>query len=150
MSHAEGKPKPLAIDLGLTWSRVALSALFVFAGLMHFVRPDLYEAIVPRWLPNSRLLVQVSGVAEIAGGLGVLLPATRRMAAWGLIALLIAVYPANIQMLHLAYVQHASVAWKGALWLRLPLQFPLVWWVWRAAARAGTPLRSDQALASRS
>ena len=135
MSHAEGKPKPLPYELGLTRSRVMLAALFSVAGLMHFIRPDLYVAIVPRWLPNAPLLVLASGVAEIAGGLGVLLPATRRAAGWGLIALLIAVFPANVEMLHLAYTQHASPAWKGALWLRLPLQLPLLWWAWRAAAR---------------
>ena len=102
---------------------------------MHFVKPGLYEAIVPRWLPDAPLMVLVSGIFEILGGLGVLPPRTRRLAGWGLIALLIAVFPANVQMLHLAYVNHASTFWKTALWIRLPLQLPILWWVWRAAAR---------------
>jgi uncharacterized membrane protein len=108
---------------------------FFIAGLMHFLKPGLYVAIVPPWLPNSEILVLVSGAAEILGGLGVLHRATRRFAGWGLIALLVAVFPANVQMLHLAYVSHASALWKAALWLRLPLQIPLIWWVWRVAAR---------------
>jgi uncharacterized membrane protein len=135
MTHAEGMPKATGNGLGLTPSRLLLALFFTFAGLMHFVRPGLYIAIVPSWLPNARLLVLVSGICEIMGGVGVLLPATRRIAAWGLIALLIAVFPANVHMLRLAYANHASSLWLAALWLRLPLQIPLLWWTWRAAAR---------------
>ena len=102
---------------------------------MHFVRPGDYAAIVPHWLPHAPLFVIISGVCEILGGLGVLLPLTRRLAGWGLIALLLAVFPANVQMLQLGYANHASALWKAALWLRLPLQLLLLWWVWRAAAR---------------
>jgi uncharacterized membrane protein len=102
---------------------------------MHFVVPAPYIAIVPPWLPNAPLLVIVSGICEILGGLGVLLPQTRRLAGWGLIALLVAVYPANFHMLQLAYANGATTLWKAGLWLRLPLQFLMLWWVWRAAAR---------------
>ena len=102
---------------------------------MHFVAPTPYIAIVPPWLPNATLLVIISGVCEILGGLGVLLPQTRRLAGWGLIALLIAVYPANIHMLQLAYANDGTTLWKAALWFRLPLQLLILWWVWRAAAR---------------
>ncbi len=105
---------------------------------MHFVKPELYAAIIPPWLPNAPLLVALSGAFEILGGLGVLAPRTRRAAGWGLIALLIAVFPANVQMLHLAYVFNASTLWKAALWFRLPLQLPMIWWVWRVAARRAT------------
>ena len=136
MMRAEEMPKPRVDRLGITWPRALLAMFFSIAGLMHFLRPGMYVAIVPPWLPNSSTLVLVSGAAEILGGLGVLHPATRRLAGWGLIALLIAVFPANVQMLHLAYVSHASALWKAALWLRLPLQFPLIWWVWKVAARA--------------
>ncbi|MEP7064660.1 MAG: hypothetical protein ABI889_01375 [Gemmatimonadota bacterium] len=135
MTHAEGRPNRVVGGLGITWSRALLALFFSIGGLMHFVAPGVYVAIVPPWLPNSKLLVLLSGVAEIMGGLGILHPATRRLAGWGLIALLVAVFPANVQMLHLAYVSHASALWKFALWLRLPLQIPLVWWVWRVAAR---------------
>jgi len=102
---------------------------------MHFVVPAAYASIVPSWLPNAPLLVVISGVCEILGGLGVLLPATRRVAGWGLIALLIAVYPANIHMLRLAYENDATTLWKAALWFRLPFQLPVMWWAWRSAAR---------------
>ena len=93
---------------------VLLAAFFVFAGVTHFTNPEFFIAIVPAWLPNAPLLVAVSGVAEIAGGIGVLIPRTRRLAGWGLIALLVAVYPANVDMaLHpdewLARVAHPDL-----------------------------------------
>jgi uncharacterized membrane protein len=138
MRSGEATPKRLAGSLGLTWPRLLLAVFFVIAGVMHFVKPELYAAIVPPWLPNAPLLVALSGGFEIVGGVGVLSPFTRRVAGWGLIALLIAVFPANVQMLHLAYVFNASILWKAALWFRLPLQLPVIWWVWRVAARRAT------------
>ena len=132
---AEAVPKRARSELGLTPSRLLLAALFSFAGTMHLVAPTPYIAIVPSWLPNAPLLVIVSGVCEILGGLGVLLPQTRRLAGWGLIALLFAVFPANIHMLQLAYANDGTTLWKAALWFRLPLQLLMLWWVWRAAAR---------------
>ena len=104
MTSAEGAPRQGTTRLGLTWPRVLLAGFFTFAGVMHFVKPEPYAAIIPPWLPNAPLLVALSGAFEILGGLGVLAPRTRRAAGWGLIALLIAVFPANVQMLHLAYV----------------------------------------------
>ncbi len=136
MTRAAGTRKLGPGSLGLTRPRVLLAGFFTFAGVMHFVKPELYAAIIPPWLPNAPLLVALSGVFEMLGGLGVLHPITRRLAGWGLIALLIAVFPANVQMLHLAYVYQASALWKAALWFRLPLQLPLLWWVWRVAARS--------------
>ncbi len=135
VTHSEGMPKLVRDGLGTARSRTLLAAFFCVGGVMHFVRPALYEAIVPHWLPDAPLIVAASGICEILGGLGVLVPATRRIAGWGLIALLVAVFPANVQMLHLAYLNQASALWKTALWLRLPLQLPLLWWVWRAAAQ---------------
>jgi uncharacterized membrane protein len=107
------------------WSLYLLAALFVGAGLLHFLRPETYLRIM---LPAPRLLVLLSGAAEVAGGLGLLLPATRRWAAWGLVALLLAVLPANVYMLQIGPQLHLP-AW--ALWARLPLQPLLMWWVWR-------------------
>ncbi len=101
---------------------------------MHFVVSGSYVQIVPRWLPDARLIVAISGLCEIMGGVGVLYRPTRRLAGWGLLALLIAVFPANVHMLQLAYASHASALWISALWLRLPLQPLLMWWVWRTAA----------------
>ncbi len=117
----------------MTTSLVLISIVFVAAGALHLVKPGPYVRIVPRWLPDPALLVLVSGLAEMLGGIGVLLPVTRVAAGWGLILLLIAVFPANIQMLLDAHSHHAARLWQGALVLRLPLQAALIWWVWRAA-----------------
>ena len=108
---------------------------FIFAGVLHFVKPESYLKIVPPWLPAPMALVLISGACEVLGGAGVLLPATRALAGWGLIALLVAVFPANVQMLLDAHASHASRAYQSALVGRLPLQALLIWWVWRAAVR---------------
>jgi len=109
--------------------RVLMGVLYVAAGIAHFVMKRTYEAIVPDYLPAHHALVLVSGAAEIAGGLGVLVPRTQRAAAWGLVVLLVCVMPANVWM-----VQHPE-RWPGVplwvFWVRLPLQLPLVWWAWR-------------------
>lgn len=109
--------------------------LFFSAGVLHFVMPAFFDRIVPPWIPNARLATYVSGVCEIAGAVGLLVPATRVAAAWGLIALLVAVLPANIHMLNQARAADASAGYLAGLWLRLPLQPLLMWWVWRAAIR---------------
>ncbi|MCA2979274.1 MAG: DoxX family membrane protein, partial [Myxococcaceae bacterium] len=75
-----------------------LAGLMTFAGVMHFVTPGPFERIVPRPLPAPRALVFVSGAFEVLGGVGLLLPFSQRVAAWGLVALLIAVFPANVNM----------------------------------------------------
>src|SRR4051812_50043992 len=75
-----------------------LGAFFLFAGTMHFLKPRPYVAIVPEALPRKREIVFASGVAELAGGAGVLVPGTRRLAGWWLIATLLAIFPANVNM----------------------------------------------------
>ena len=120
---------PCPLSAGRRWLRYGLALLFVGAGALHFIRPEIFERIVPPMLPAPRLLVLLSGAAEVAGGLGLLLPATRRWAAWGLLALLVAVFPANVYMVQLAGPLHIP-AW--VLWARLPLQPLLLWAVWRA------------------
>ena len=109
--------------------RIAMGVLYIGAGVLHFVLTRTYVGIVPDYLPAHRELVLISGVAEMAGGVGVLVPQTRRAAAWGLVLLLICVMPANVWM-----VQHPE-RYPGvplwAMWLRLPLQLPLIWWAWR-------------------
>lgn len=114
-----------------------LALLFVTIGVLHFVAPRFFLAIVPPWVPDPALAVSASGVAEIAGGLGLLVPRVRRFAGWGLLLLLVAVFPANVHMLRqaLAAEPPASPAWLVALWVRLPLQPLLMVWVWRAAIR---------------
>jgi uncharacterized membrane protein len=110
------------------WFLYLFAALFVGAGLLHFLHPETYLRIMPPALPAPRLLVLLSGIAEVAGGLGLLLPATRRGAVWGLLALLLAVFPANIYMLQIHEQLHIP-GWVA--WARLPLQPLLMWGVWR-------------------
>ena len=122
-------------SLRLTPSLVLIAAGFIVAGVLHLVKPAPYIRIVPPWLPAPATLVLVSGLCEILGGVGLLHPATRIAAGWGLIALLLAVFPANVQMFADALARGASRGWLLALAARLPLQAVLVWWVWRAAVR---------------
>jgi uncharacterized membrane protein len=113
-----------------------VAVVFGTAGIAHFVAPSFFEAIVPPWLPSPRALVVWSGIAELAGALGVLAPRTRVIAGWGLLALLVAVFPANVHMLQAAVTASAPMWWITALALRLPVQPLLMWWVWRATIRA--------------
>ncbi len=116
--------------LRISWARMTLRWVlgvgFVAAGFNHFIAPRFYLAIMPPGLPWPLELVYVSGVAEIMGGIGVLVPPTRRVAGWGLIALLIAVFPAN---LYAAFHGVGAVP-KWILWARLPLQFVFIAWVY--------------------
>lgn len=112
-------------------SRKLLALFFVGSGVNHFVSPRFYRAIVPPLLDGrAKLIVDVSGVAEVLGGLGVLLPRTRRAAGVGLIALLFAVFPANLYMAREPERFRKIPRW--ALLARLPLQPLMVWWAWRA------------------
>jgi uncharacterized membrane protein len=113
-------------------SRWLLALFFIVAGTFHFLFIANYMGIMPAWLPWHRALVVISGLCEIAGGLGVLWHVTRRWAGYGLIALCVAVLPANVQMLLNAQAAHASTSWLTLLWVRLPLQILLIAWVWRA------------------
>jgi uncharacterized membrane protein len=114
-------------------SRALLGVTFLATGVLHFARPRMYEAIMPRYLPAHRELVYASGVAEIAGGAGVLHARTARPAAWWLIATLLAIFPANVEMAMNA--ERFRRIPEPLLWARLPLQAALIAWVWRTAAR---------------
>jgi len=109
------------------------AVFFIVAGAGHFVRPEFYEKMMPPYLPWPAGLIFISGVAEVAGGVGLLFRFSRRAAGWGLIALLIAVFPANIYML-----QHPEAfqipVW--VLWARLPFQGAFILWVWWVACRS--------------
>ena len=117
----------------MTWSQRLLAVFFTAAGLLHFLRPGMYEEIVPEYLPAPHELVLASGAAEIAGGIGVIPERTRRLAGFWLAATLIAVFPANVHMaLHperYPQIPHA------ALLARLPLQLVMIWLVWEATIR---------------
>jgi len=111
-------------------SRWLLATFFIAAGANHFRDPAFYLPTIPSWLPLHQELVDVSGVAEIVGGIAALVPATRRAAGWGLIALLVAVFPANVNtaLNHPQSPDRPLVEWL--LWLRLPVQALLIAWVW--------------------
>jgi uncharacterized membrane protein len=123
----------------MTTSQRALAAFFTVAGVMHFVIPRSYEATVPDYVPISpRDAVVYSGVAEIAGALAVIPPATRGLARWWLIGLLITVFPANVHMaVNPEQIKGLDLdrTPRWVLWARLPCQPLMVWWVWRATAR---------------
>jgi uncharacterized membrane protein len=103
-----------------------LALLFVAGGVGHFVKTSAYMRIMSPYLPWPRMLVYISGVCEVLGGLGLLYAPTRSLAAWGLVALLVAVFPANVTMAQIGYGRVP----RWMLWARLPLQVPLIWWAW--------------------
>ncbi|GAB3555588.1 DoxX family protein [Spirosoma fluminis] len=102
--------------------------VYMAAGINHFLNPKMYLAIMPPYVPAHSLMVTLSGIAEVALGIGLLFPATRSLSAWGLILLLIAVFPANL------YMATSSRFRKFPVWLRwarLPLQGVLIWWAYQ-------------------
>jgi uncharacterized membrane protein len=122
-----GKParNTEAISLG----RGLFALTFVLAGVMHFLLPRAYLKIMPPYLPYPRFLVFLSGVFEILGGLGALLPQPhRRRVGWGMVALLVAIFPANIEIARRGVTwgeTYVSPIWG---WLRLPFQFLFIRW----------------------
>ncbi len=119
--------------------RIVLAAFMIAIGFAHFLAPAPFASIVPAWLPAPVTLVLVSGFFEIAGGVGLLVPRVREAASWGLVALYVAVFPANVNMaLHQipAGGVHVPVVW---LWARLPLQIVfilLALWVGRDSPKS--------------
>jgi len=115
-----------------TAQRIAVlvaAVFYIVAGSLHFLKPAPYLRIMPPNIPWHMAIVRISGAFEILGGLGLLVPATRRAAAWGLVAVLIVVFPANIYM-----AAHPVEAGAGGIapvlgWGRLPLQGLLIWWL---------------------
>jgi len=117
-------------------SRAALAAFFTFTGTMHFLRPRFFEAIVPPAIEAQRKeVVAISGAAEIAGAALVLPPVSRQLGRWWLLALLVAVFPANVHMAaNPEQIRGLDMRKfpRWALWARLPLQPLAMIWVWRA------------------
>ncbi|AEM58976.1 DoxX family protein [Haloarcula hispanica] len=110
-----------------------MALLYVVAGGLHFVVPELYVQIVPPVLPAALALVYLSGVAEIAVGLGLLVPRTRSYAAWATIALLVAIFPANVYMaVSMVTIEGTGGGDPSVLvrWARLPLQGVLILWAY--------------------
>ncbi len=120
-------------------SRLAIAALFTFTGSLHFLKPRFFEAIVPPAIESAKKeVVAISGVAEIAGAVAVLHPATRRLGRWWLLGLLVSVFPANIHMAvnpeQIKGLDLKKIP-RWALWARLPLQPLTMIWIWQATRR---------------
>jgi len=108
--------------------KLLLGVFFIAAGVNHFLRTGFYLRMMPPYVPFHLAMVQISGAAEILLGLLMLIPRRSAIAGWGLIALLIAVFPANVQMaLHPETFPEFSAR---ALWLRLPLQAVMIAWAY--------------------
>ena len=110
-------------------SRIILAIFFTCAGILHFVAAPMYVKIMPPYLPAPLELVYISGVFEILGGIGILIPFLQIPAGYGLVALMVAVFPANINMV----VNYAQIGFDFPLfllWVRLPMQGLLIWWIW--------------------
>jgi uncharacterized membrane protein len=115
--------------------RYVMGVFYAAAGMLHFVAPTVYARVVPPQFPRPVALVYLSGIAEVVLGIGVLLRRTQRRAAWGIIALLIAVFPANVHMVTSNVATDAVPGWaegptRAAMWVRLPLQAVLICWAW--------------------
>jgi len=114
--------------------RVLLGVMGIFyvaAGVNHFANADFYRPMMPPYLPAHLALIYLSGVAEVVLGVAVLIPRLRPLAAWGLIALLVAIFPANVHMaLHNVAVGGRTEGLGIWNWVRLPLQGVLIAWAW--------------------
>ena len=106
-----------------------MSFLYLFAGLTHFRKPQMYERIMPPRIPWKRFLVYFTGVWEMMAAVLLLVPLTRAFAAWSIIVLLVVVFPANLQMAKNFRRKKHKHYWLALL--RLPLQGVLVWWAWK-------------------
>jgi uncharacterized membrane protein len=114
----------------------ALAALLVGAGVTHFVKPTFFDPIVPHWMPGAaRFWTHASGVAEVVSGVALAVPRTRRLGGWLAAATFVAVYPANVQAVIDGGMGHVDPPFNSrtAAIIRLPLQFPLIWWAVKVA-----------------
>ncbi len=106
-----------------------MAALYILAGVNHFRAPSFYVKIMPTWIPNHKLMVMLSGIAEIVLGAFLLVPQTQSLAAWGIILMLIVFFSVHIFM-----IQNRNTLFKDKpawiLYLRLPMQFVLIYWAY--------------------
>lgn len=110
------------------WHLYLMAGLYMFAGIMHFVRPKMYLRIMPRYLPNHKLLVFLSGLAEIALGIGLCVKQTRHLAIYGIILMLVVFLTVHFYMLSSKKAAAGIPQW--VLILRIPLQFVLMYWAY--------------------
>jgi uncharacterized membrane protein len=108
----------------------ALVAIFAVSGAVHLVKPDVYEPLMPSWVPRHRQVILGSGVAELACATGLVLPATRRTAGWASALLLVAIFPGNVKMAvdaqQILSTSSRARRFKAATLLRLPMQWPMI------------------------
>ena len=109
-----------------------LALAFAGSGLVHLVKPEVYEPLIPDWLPGAREVVLVSGVAELVCAAGLVHPRTRNAAGWASAALLVAVWPGNFQMAVDSFDGDNTALQVGSV-VRLPLQIPMIWAALKAA-----------------
>ncbi|HWD38540.1 MAG TPA: hypothetical protein VG944_06800 [Fimbriimonas sp.] len=121
--------------------RIACALIMSTMGVLHLIDPGWFAKAVPDYLPNHLPIAIISGLAEIAGGVGLLVPLFRKSAAMGLIILYVAIFPANIHMA-LHPQQWVQPQWTFILWLRLPFQLLFIWIAWWVGGLA--PLASPQ------
>ena len=119
----------------MTFIRRLTGPFFVFAGVMHFVKPKLYRQIMPPYVPAPDAMVYASGAAEVVGGAGLMVPRRRKLAGWWLITTLVAVFPANLHMAMSPDRYHKVPGGPVSLWARLPFQAVFVAWVLSAMRR---------------
>ena len=113
--------------------RYIIAGLFFLTGILHFVKPQVFVSIMPDYIPYHLTMVYISGVAEILGAAGILFDEIRPVAGWGLIVLLVAVFPANINMSVESVKKFGYLNWYSIVTIvRLPLQFVLIYWVYWA------------------
>lgn len=110
------------------WHLYLMAAMYIVAGVMHFVKPKAYLRIMPRYLPNPKLLVSLSGIAEIALGIGLCIPALKAISIYGIIAMLFVFFLVHFYMLK-GEKESAGIP-KWVLILRIPLQFGLIYWAY--------------------
>lgn len=110
------------------WHLYLMAAMYVFAGIMHFIKPKAYLRIMPRYIPNHKLMVSLSGVAEILLGIGLCFEVTKDIAIYGIIAMLAVFLLVHFYMLSGKKASAGIPKW--ILILRIPLQFGLMYWAW--------------------
>ncbi|MEY8848908.1 MauE/DoxX family redox-associated membrane protein [Psychroserpens sp. XS_ASV72] len=110
------------------WHLYVMAVMYITAGIMHFIKPKMYMRIMPRYLPNHKLLVYLSGIAEIVLGITICLPALRSLAIYGIIAMLVVFLLVHFYMLSGDKASAGIPKW--ILILRIPLQFVLIYWAW--------------------
>ncbi|WP_179018359.1 DoxX family protein [Winogradskyella forsetii] len=105
-----------------------MAAIYVLAGIIHFIKPKMYMRIMPKYLPNHKALVYLSGIAEMLLGIGLCIPAIKNMAIFGIIAMLAVFLLVHFYMLSGEKASAGIPKW--ILILRIPLQFGLMYWAW--------------------